>query len=61
MTGLIMAFLAVTICAQKDVTTFLGIPVDGYKSEMKKKLMAKGYVPKKIGNIKNKSEINYER
>lgn len=29
--------------AQKDVTTFLGIPVDGYKSEMKQKLISKGF------------------
>ena len=29
--------------AQKDVTTFLGIPVDGYKNEMKQKLIAKGF------------------
>lgn len=30
--------------AQKDVTKFLGIPVDGLKSEMIRKLKAKGYV-----------------
>ena len=35
--------------AQTDVTTFLGIPIDGSKSEMKQKLMGKGYVPRKIG------------
>ena len=34
------------VSAQKDVTTFLGIPVDGTKTEMKKKLMAKGFTPK---------------
>lgn len=34
------------VSAQKDVTTFLGIPVDGTKSEMKKKLIAKGFKPK---------------
>lgn len=45
-----MALLAVSMYAQKDVTTFLGIPVDGYKSEMKQKLISKGYVPKKIGD-----------
>lgn len=28
---------------KKDVTTFLGIPVDGYKAEMKKKLIEKGF------------------
>ena len=30
-------------CAQSDVTTFLGIPVDGTKPEMIQKLRAKGY------------------
>ncbi len=45
-----MVLLTITMYAQKDVTTFLGIPVDGYKSEMVKKLIAKGYVPKKVGN-----------
>lgn len=33
--------------AQKDVTTFLGIPVDGYRAEMRQKLIAKGYTPNK--------------
>lgn len=40
-------FAALLICvaswAQKDVTTFLGIPVDGYKNEMKQKLIRKGF------------------
>ena len=31
------------LMAQKDVTTFLGIPVDGFKPEMKQKLIAKGF------------------
>ncbi len=35
---------------QKDVTTFLGIPVDGTKAAMKQKLIAKGFTPKKLGN-----------
>lgn len=46
----IMAFITIAMFAQKDVTTFLGIPVDGYKSEMKQKLITKGYIPKKVGN-----------
>lgn len=46
----IMTFIALSMYAQGDVTTFLGIPVDGYKSEMKQKLIAKGFTPKKIGN-----------
>lgn len=45
-----IVFLAITMYAQKDVTTFLGIPIDGYKSEMKQKLISKGYIPKKIGD-----------
>ena len=35
--------LSVSVFAQEDVTKFLGIPVDGFKSEMIKKLKAKGY------------------
>ena len=36
--------------AQNDVTTFLDIPVDGFKSEMKQKLIAKGFEPQKVGD-----------
>lgn len=35
--------VAITTQAQSDVTTFLGIPVDGTKSEMIRKLKAKGF------------------
>ena len=35
--------ISVASWAQKDVTTFLGIPVDGYKNEMKQKLIEKGF------------------
>lgn len=35
--------LSVSVLAQEDVTKFLGIPVDGFKPEMIKKLKAKGY------------------
>lgn len=35
--------LAVSMSAQKDVTKFLGIPVDGTKAEMIRKLKAKGF------------------
>ena len=34
-TMLLALMFAVTMQAQKDVTTFLGIPVDGFKSEMR--------------------------
>ena len=37
---------SVTAHAQKDVTKFLGIPVDGTKTEMKEKLIAKGFTYK---------------
>lgn len=40
--ALLMTSLA--LFAQKDVTQFLGIPIDGFKPEMIKKLKAKGYV-----------------
>ena len=45
----IMAIVAISMFAQKDLTTFLGIPVDGSKTEMKQKLVSKGFVPKKLG------------
>ncbi len=38
-----LLILPVALFAQKDVTQFLGIPVDGSKSEMIQKLMDKGY------------------
>lgn len=41
---LVLSFvLATTLYAQKDVTKFLGIPVDGTKEEMIQKLKAKGF------------------
>lgn len=36
--------LSVSVFAQQDVTKFLGIPIDGFKPEMIKKLKAKGFV-----------------
>lgn len=41
--GLIIALVLPCIYAQNDVTQFLGIPVDGSKSEMIQKLKAKGF------------------
>jgi hypothetical protein len=38
-----LIILSATAYAQKDVTQFLDIPVDGYKSEMIKKLKSRGY------------------
>jgi len=40
---LFLLFVSASVYAQKEVTRFLGIPVDGYKSEMIQKLKAKGY------------------
>jgi len=39
----ILLILSVVTYAQKDVTKFLGIPVDGSKSEMIQKLKSKGF------------------
>lgn len=41
---LLLVLVSSMAYAQKDVTKFLGIPVDGLKSEMIQKLKAKGYV-----------------
>ena len=40
--------LATMTFAQKDVTKFLGIPVDGTKAEMMQKLKAKGFTYKNV-------------
>lgn len=40
---LIVAIVSICVYAQKDVTKFLGIPVDGSKSEMIQKIKAKGF------------------
>lgn len=41
--SLVISVIALSALAHKDVTQFLGIPVDGTKSEMIKKLKAKGF------------------
>ena len=38
---MLLLVASTTVFAQKEVTKFLGIPVDGYKSEMIQKLKAK--------------------
>lgn len=43
-----MAASVLTAVAQRDVTKFLGIPVDGTKAEMRRKLIAKGFTPTKL-------------
>lgn len=40
---MLLLVASTTVFAQKEVTKFLGIPVDGNKSEMIQKLKAKGY------------------
>ena len=39
----VQILLSASLYAQKDVTQFMGIPVDGYKPEMIKKLKEKGF------------------
>ena len=41
--SVICLLLSTNIFAQKDVTKFLGIPIDGTKSEMRQKLIKKGF------------------
>lgn len=48
---IVLAMIATitSFAQQKDVTSFLGIPVDGTVLGMKQKLVSKGFVPKKVG------------
>lgn len=50
---IVLAMIATitSFAQQKDVTSFLGIPVDGTVLSMKQKLVSKGFVPKKVGTI----------
>lgn len=50
---IVLAMIATitSFAQQKDVTSFLGIPVDGTVLSMKQKLVSKGFVPKKIGDF----------
>lgn len=41
--AVVLFVLSASVYAQKDVTRFLGIPIDGSKSEMIRKLKAKGF------------------
>ena len=47
-----------SLIAQKDVTRFLGIPVDGSKSEMIKKLKEKGFVSSEFDKEILEGEFN---
>ena len=50
LTLIALLMLVGTMQAQRQVTTFLGIPVDGTKAEMKRKLVVKGFTPKGYGD-----------
>lgn len=56
LTVVMLFVFSTALYAQKDVTKFLGIPVDGTKTAMIQKLKAKGFTPstwdKNIGTIK---------
>ena len=58
---LLLAMLLVfsfAVHAQKDVTKFLGIPIDGTKSEMIKKLKEKGFTESVLGDDVLEGEFN---
>lgn len=40
----VVLVISISLFAQKDVTKFLGIPIDGFKPEMIQKLKEKGFV-----------------
>ena len=54
----IMLILSENLCAQKDVTRFMGIPIDGFKPEMIQKLKSKGFAINP--NSKDKDVLNGE-
>lgn len=45
LTVIVITVFSLSVYAQKDVTKFLGIPVDGTKAEMIQKLKEKGFTP----------------
>ena len=57
---LFVVLLTITIFtfAQKDVTKFMGIPVDGFKSEMIQKLKEKGFVSSTVDKNILEGEFN---
>lgn len=56
-----MILFATTANAQKDVTKFLGIPVDGTKAEMIQKLKAKGFTSTAYDSEILEGEFNGEK
>ena len=53
-----LSLLSMVVFAQKDVTKFLGIPVDGTKTEMLNKIKAKGFVPSSLDKDILEGEFN---
>lgn len=49
---------ALSVQAQKEVTRFLGIPVDGTKPEMIQKIKAKGFIPSRYDSEMLEGEFN---
>ena len=57
--SLTMLFVvSMMMCAQTEVTKFLGIPVDGSKSEMMRKLKKKGFTASEISKELLQGEFN---
>lgn len=56
----VMLLFSINIYAQKDVTKFMGIPVDGFKQQMFQKLKEKGFVASELGNGYLEGEFNGE-
>ena len=56
-----MLLFATIAYAQKDVTKFLGIPIDGTKAEMIQKLKAKGFTIKAYDSEVLEGEFNGEK
>ena len=56
-----MLLFATTANAQKDITKFLGIPIDGTKAEMIQKLKAKGFTSLAYDNEVLEGEFNGEK
>ncbi|MDE5632420.1 MAG: hypothetical protein K2I54_06395, partial [Muribaculaceae bacterium] len=55
----LLAFLfTLSVIAQNDVTQFLGIPVDGSKSEVITKLKSKGFKATSLNNDVLEGEFN---
>jgi len=54
----LLLILPITLSAQKDVTQFLDIPIDGYKAEMIEKLKSKGFTSNKYVKDVLEGEFN---